>query len=74
MRVALYGRVSTLSGQNPEMQLTELREYACRRGWGAGFLSLPLPSKLARIFRPLPRWPDPAAPPIVYVYSQYYTS
>jgi DNA invertase Pin-like site-specific DNA recombinase len=33
MRVALYGRVSTLSGQNPEMQLTELREYACRRGW-----------------------------------------
>jgi DNA invertase Pin-like site-specific DNA recombinase len=33
MRVALYGRVSTLSGQDPEMQLTELREYACRRGW-----------------------------------------
>jgi DNA invertase Pin-like site-specific DNA recombinase len=33
MRVALYARVSTLNGQNPEMQLTELREYAGRRGW-----------------------------------------
>src|SRR5579862_3725424 len=31
--VALYGRVSTLNGQNPEMQLAELREYAQRRGW-----------------------------------------
>jgi hypothetical protein len=26
MRVALYARVSTLNGQNPEMQLAELRE------------------------------------------------
>lgn len=33
MRVGLYARVSTLNGQNPEMQLTELREYAARRGW-----------------------------------------
>lgn len=33
VRVALYARVSTLNGQNPEMQLTELREYAERRGW-----------------------------------------
>ena len=33
MRVALYGRVSTLNGQCPEMQLSELREYASRRGW-----------------------------------------
>ena len=32
-RVALYARVSTLNGQNPEMQLAELREYASRRGW-----------------------------------------
>jgi DNA invertase Pin-like site-specific DNA recombinase len=32
-RVALYGRVSTLNGQDPEMQLSELREYASRRGW-----------------------------------------
>lgn len=32
-RVALYARVSTLAGQNPEMQLVELREYAARRGW-----------------------------------------
>ena len=32
-RVALYARVSMLVGQNPEMQLTELREYAARRGW-----------------------------------------
>jgi DNA invertase Pin-like site-specific DNA recombinase len=33
MRVALYGRVSTLNGQNPETQLIELREYASHRGW-----------------------------------------
>jgi DNA invertase Pin-like site-specific DNA recombinase len=31
--VALYARVSTHNGQNPEMQLRELREYASRRGW-----------------------------------------
>jgi hypothetical protein len=32
-RVALYARVSTLNGQqHPEMQLSELREYASRRG------------------------------------------
>jgi DNA invertase Pin-like site-specific DNA recombinase len=33
MRVALYARVSTLNGQNPETQLIELREYASRREW-----------------------------------------
>jgi DNA invertase Pin-like site-specific DNA recombinase len=33
MRIALYARVSTLNGQNPETQLVELREYAARRGW-----------------------------------------
>ena len=33
-RVALYARVSTIShGQDPEMQLRDLREYADRRGW-----------------------------------------
>jgi DNA invertase Pin-like site-specific DNA recombinase len=32
-RVAIYARVSTLNGQNPEMQLAELREYARLRGW-----------------------------------------
>jgi DNA invertase Pin-like site-specific DNA recombinase len=32
-QVALYARVSTLNGQDPEMQLRELREYALRRGW-----------------------------------------
>ncbi len=32
-RVALYARVSTNNGQNPEMQLSELREYAARRGF-----------------------------------------
>ncbi len=32
-QVALYARVSTLNNQDPEMQLAELREYACRRGW-----------------------------------------
>jgi len=32
-RVALYARVSTLNGQDPQMQLRELREYVIRRGW-----------------------------------------
>jgi DNA invertase Pin-like site-specific DNA recombinase len=32
-RAALYARVSTVAGQSPEMQLTELRDYAARRGW-----------------------------------------
>ena len=31
-RAALYARVSTQNGQNPEMQLRELREYCGRRG------------------------------------------
>jgi DNA invertase Pin-like site-specific DNA recombinase len=33
MRSAMYGRVSTSNGQDPEMQLRELREYCQRRGW-----------------------------------------
>jgi DNA invertase Pin-like site-specific DNA recombinase len=34
LRVALYGRVSTLDkGQDVNMQMNELREYAGRRGW-----------------------------------------
>ncbi len=34
MKVALYARVSTSDkGQDPEMQLRELREYCQRRGW-----------------------------------------
>ena len=33
MRAAIYARVSTTNGQNPEMQLLDLREYASRRGW-----------------------------------------
>jgi hypothetical protein len=33
LRVALYARVSTNHGQDPEMQLRELREYAASRGW-----------------------------------------
>ncbi len=32
-QVALYARVSTLNNQDPEMQLSELWEYAGRRGW-----------------------------------------
>ena len=32
-RIALYRRVSTLNHQDPEMQLSELREYARRRDW-----------------------------------------
>jgi len=33
MRAAIYARVSTRIGQNPEMQLAELHEYCARRGW-----------------------------------------
>lgn len=34
MRAAIYARVSTTNnGQNPEMQLLELREHCQRRGW-----------------------------------------
>ena len=33
MKAALYARVSTTNGQDPEMQLRELREYCERRGW-----------------------------------------
>lgn len=34
MKTALYARVSTSDkGQDPEMQLRELREYCERRGW-----------------------------------------
>ncbi len=36
MRVAMYARVSTLDrGQDCEVQMRELREYASRRGWSA---------------------------------------
>jgi DNA invertase Pin-like site-specific DNA recombinase len=33
MRAAIYARVSTTNGQDPEMQLRELREHCERRGW-----------------------------------------
>ncbi len=33
VRAALYARVSTHAGQDPEMQLLELRDYCHRRGW-----------------------------------------
>ena len=34
MKAALYARVSTANnGQDPEVQLRELREYVQRRGW-----------------------------------------
>ena len=33
MNVAVYARVSTMNGQDPEMQLRELREYCERRSW-----------------------------------------
>ena len=32
IRAALYARVSTFAGQDPQMQLRELREYCQRRG------------------------------------------
>lgn len=36
MRAALYARVSTQAGQDPTVQLRELREYCERRGWDVG--------------------------------------
>jgi DNA invertase Pin-like site-specific DNA recombinase len=33
MKTALYGRVSTTNGQDPEMQVRELTEFCERRGW-----------------------------------------
>lgn len=33
MKAAIYARVSTNKGQNPELQTRELREYLERRGW-----------------------------------------
>jgi DNA invertase Pin-like site-specific DNA recombinase len=33
LKIALYARVSTINGQDPEMQLRELREYCERRKW-----------------------------------------
>jgi len=33
VKTAIYARVSTNNGQDPEMQLRELREYCQRRGW-----------------------------------------
>src|SRR5437762_5057925 len=33
MRAAIYARVSTNNGQDPEMQLCEVRAYCERRGW-----------------------------------------
>lgn len=32
-RAAIYARVSTQNGQNPEMQLEEIRQYCRRRDW-----------------------------------------
>jgi len=36
MKTAIYARVSTVHGQDPEMQLRELREYCQRRNWDVG--------------------------------------
>ena len=36
MRAALYARVSTHGGQDPNVQLRELRELCERRGWDVG--------------------------------------
>jgi DNA invertase Pin-like site-specific DNA recombinase len=33
LKIAIYARVSTKSGQDPEMQLVELREYTRNRRW-----------------------------------------
>jgi DNA invertase Pin-like site-specific DNA recombinase len=50
--IALYARVSTLNGQNPEMQLAELREYAQRRGWATAAEYVDLGVSGARESRP----------------------
>ncbi len=36
MKIAIYARVSTNNGQDPELQLRELREYCQRRNWQIG--------------------------------------
>src|SRR5216683_438684 len=36
MKTAIYTRVSTNNGQDPELQLRELREYCQRRNWQIG--------------------------------------
>ncbi len=33
MKAAIYARVSTANGQDPEMQLRELHDYCQGRGW-----------------------------------------
>jgi predicted site-specific integrase-resolvase len=33
MKVAIYARVSSALRQNPDMQLSEARQYASLRGW-----------------------------------------
>jgi DNA invertase Pin-like site-specific DNA recombinase len=33
LKIAIYARVSTNNGQDPELQLRELREYCQRRNW-----------------------------------------
>lgn len=50
--VALYARVSTLKGQNPHLQLAELREYAQRRGWAISGEYIDLGISGARESRP----------------------
>ena len=36
MKTAIYARVSINNGQDPELQLGELREYCQRRNWQIG--------------------------------------
>ncbi len=36
MKIAIYARVSTNNGQDPELQLRELRDYCQRRNWQIG--------------------------------------
>src|SRR5271170_5497481 len=50
--VALYARVSTFNGQNPDMQLAELREHARRRGWSVSGEYVDLGVSGARESRP----------------------
>ena len=33
LNIAIYARVSTKNGQDPEMQVAELREYTRNRRW-----------------------------------------
>jgi DNA invertase Pin-like site-specific DNA recombinase len=53
MNAALYARISTRDkGQNPEMQLAELREFAAKRGWKVAGEFVDIGVSVSKDFRP----------------------